>query len=71
MIAAIVIAASLAYLIGLGATDAMLERSIDEVQVFGAVFWPLVLPGMLGAAAVRRLREPKRGELPPARTVRP
>ena len=71
MIAAIVIAASLAYLIGLGATYAMLERSIDEVQVFGAVFWPLVLPGMLGAAAVRRLREPKRGELPPARTVRP
>jgi hypothetical protein len=70
-LAAIIAAASLVYLIGFGATYAMLERRIDEVQVLGAMFWPLVLPGMLGAAIVRRLREPKRAELPPARAVSP
>ena len=72
ILAAIIATASLVYLIGFGATYAMLERSIvDEVQVLGAMLWPLVLPGMLGAAIVRRLREPKRAELPPARTVSP
>lgn len=56
ILATIIATAALVYLIGFGATYAMLERSIDEVQVLGAMLWPLVLPGMLGAAIVRRLR---------------
>lgn len=68
-IAAIVVAIVVGYGFGAGATHAILvsRRASDEVEVIGSVLWPLALPALLGAAAVRHLTAPRRAALPEAR----
>jgi hypothetical protein len=65
-IALIAVAVVIGYGFGIGATHAMLvsRRAGDEATVFGSMLWPLALPALLGAAAVRRLTAPRRAALP-------
>lgn len=71
----IVIASIAGYGFGAGATYAGLRaagfNSPDESPgtFFGTLLWPLILPGLVGAAVMRRLTAPKRASLPKARML--
>ena len=50
--------------------DAMTSWDSDDSCVWAAIFWPLVLPGLLGAGVVRViLRRATVSSIPPARVV--
>ena len=71
----IVIASIAGYGFGAGATYAGLRvagfaaSDQDPTTFFGSALWPLVLPGLVGAAVMRRLAAPKRASLPKARML--